>query len=190
MDYPNLYPPYPYGQMPVHPLQGMVMPAAAAVQSDPAMPSPRDASMTYFMYPQNLSNALSRIEKAVAGEAEDTQFYEWLLQHASSAEEQQIISGIRENEMQHYRWFRQLYMELTGRAVPSMPGEAFVPPATYCEGLKRALMGEQNAVRNYRQILYALQNRVQINMLTEIITDELRHGILYNYLYAKNACKA
>jgi len=25
--------------------------------------------------------------------------------------------------------------------------------------------------------------------MIEIITDELRHGILYNYLYTKNGCR-
>ncbi|HBD01414.1 MAG TPA: rubrerythrin, partial [Lachnoclostridium sp.] len=38
-------------------------------------------------------------------------------------------------------------------------------------------------------ILYAMQSRVHINMMIEIITDEIRHGILYNYLYAKNGCR-
>ena len=59
----------------------------------------------------------------------------------------------------------------------------------YCEGIKMAIMGEQNAVRKYRKILYAMQERVEINILTEIITDEIRHGSLYNYLYSKNGCK-
>ncbi|HCL01056.1 MAG TPA: rubrerythrin, partial [Lachnoclostridium phytofermentans] len=40
----------------------------------------------------------------------------------------------------------------------------------------------------YRQILFAMQDRIHINMLTEIITDEIRHGILYTYLYSKNNC--
>lgn len=184
MENSSFYPPYPYAQMPVY------MPTALTAQANPVMMPQDNAAMASFMYPQNLPNALSQIEKAVGGETEDTLFYEWLLQRAPSSEEQQIIAGIRENEMQHNRWFRQLYTELTGRAVPSMPAETFIPPSSYCEGLKKALLGEQHAVQKYRQILYALQNRVQINMLTEIITDELRHAALYNYLYAKNACKA
>jgi hypothetical protein len=44
-------------------------------------------------------------------------------------------------------------------------------------------------VRKYRRILYALQDRVHINILTGIITDEIRHGILYSYLYSKNGCR-
>jgi len=49
-------------------------------------------------------------------------------------------------------------------------------------------MGEQGAVEKYRKILFAMKERKHINMMTEIITDELRHLGLYNYLYAKNQC--
>jgi rubrerythrin len=73
--------------------------------------------------------------------------------------------------------------------LPPPQNVTFEKPASYCEGVKRALKGEQNAVRKYRRILYALQDRVQINILTGIITDEIRHGILYSYLYSKNGCR-
>jgi hypothetical protein len=43
-------------------------------------------------------------------------------------------------------------------------------------------------VEKYRKILFVLTDRNQINKMVEIITDELRHGILYNYLYSKNKC--
>ena len=85
--------------------------------------------------------------------------------------------------------FRQIYYDITGTMLPNVKEEEFVPPESYCDGLRRALLGEQNAVRKYRQILYAMQPRIHINMLTEIITDEIRHGILYNYLYSKNDCR-
>jgi hypothetical protein len=78
--------------------------------------------------------------------------------------------------------------EVTGESVPNRKEAEFTPPVTYCQGLKRALLGEQNAVQKYRQIMYAMQTREHINMMLEIITDELRHGILYNYLYSKNGC--
>lgn len=141
-----------------------------------------------FIYPQNLQNALALIQQALAGETEDRMFYSWLIENAPSEEDQQIISGIRDNEIGHYELFRQLYNELAGMAPQQVPGEQFVQPESYCDGLAHALLGEQNAVQKYRKILYAMQDRVHINMMTEIITDEIRHGILYNYLYAKNGC--
>lgn len=142
-----------------------------------------------FVYPQNLQNALVLIQQALAGEAEDRMFYSWLIENAPSNEEQQIIGGIRDDEIGHYKLFNQLYNELTGMMPPQVSGEQFSPPENYCVGLAKALLGEQNAVQKYRKIIYAMQSRVHINMMTEIITDEIRHGILYNYLYAKNSCK-
>ncbi len=150
---------------------------------------PMNAAANIFTYPYNLQGAIDLIEQALAGETEDRDFYAWLIEHAPSGSDRQIIAGIRENEIGHYGLFRQLYSELTGRMPPPLQGEPFTPPASYCEGVRRALLGEQNAVSRYRRILYALQNRVHINMLTEIITDEIRHGILYNYLFTRNGCR-
>ena len=170
----NDYDPYKYLQ------------AAPCVSSAADPPAQSD---TVFSYPQNLPGALVLIEQALSGESEDRMFYSWLMEQAPSAEDRQIIAGIRDNEIRHYALFRQIYSELTGRTPPPVPGETFEQPASYCQGLSRALLGEQNAVQKYRRILYAMQSRVHINILTEIITDEIRHGLLYNYLYTKNGCR-
>jgi rubrerythrin len=162
--------------------QAATMPAMASASMD--------ADKNIFLYPQNLDGALLLIQQAVAGENEDRLFYSYLIEHAPAEEEKQIISGIRDNEIQHYGWFRQIYQELTGKPVPQQPEEEFTIPASFCDGLARALIGEQNAVQKYRKILYAMQSRVHINMLTQIITDEIRHGILYSYLFTKAGCGA
>lgn len=148
---------------------------------------PEDVNI--FRFPENLPNALALIQQAVAGENEDRLFYTYLIENAPTNEDAQIITGIRNDEINHYNMFNRLYFDITGNTLHPLNGEQFTPPNSYCEGLKRALLGEQNAVRKYRQILYAMQTPVHINMLTEIITDEIRHGSLYNYLYAKNGCR-
>lgn len=141
-----------------------------------------------YVYPQNLPMALQLIREAVSGESEDRKFYEYLISVAPTTEEKNIIGGIRDDEISHFGLFRQIYQELTGQTLPPPPQEEFKKPATYCEGLKNAFMGEQGVVPKYRKILFALQDRTQINKLTAIITDELRHASIYNYLYAKNKC--
>lgn len=141
-----------------------------------------------YTYPQNVPMALQLIREAVSGENEDRQFYEYLISVAPTEEEKNIIRGIRDDEISHFDLFRQIYFELTGSMLPPPPQKEFEKPASYCEGIKRALQGEQSVVPKYRKILFALQDRTQINKLTAIITDELRHGSLYNYLYAKNKC--
>lgn len=145
-------------------------------------------NLDVFSYPDNFTNAIVLIEEALAGEEEDRLFYSYLIKSAPTVEDRQIIEGIRDNEIKHHSLFLKLYSELTGGTPPQLPGERFVPPTSYCEGLQRSIIGEESAVAKYRQILYAMQNRIHINMLTEIITDEIRHGILYTYLYSKNNC--
>ncbi|MCX7773792.1 MAG: ferritin-like domain-containing protein [Clostridia bacterium] len=158
--------------------------------STPTSPISQMTTDDIYTYPQNLQGALKLIEDAVAAENEDRLFYQYLIDQAPTEEEKEIIRGIRENEITHYSLFRQIYSQLTGKMLPPGAQQPVSAPVSYCEGLKKAIRGEQNAVIKYRQILFALQNRVHINMLTEIITDEIRHGSLYNYIYAKNGCKA
>lgn len=153
----------------------------------------KDAAAAYagegpFDIDTDMAQALQLIKDALKGENEDKLFYEYLIGAARDAEDKKVISGIRDDEMKHYQLFRRLYYELAGN-VPEPAGELpFEKPASFCAGLRKALMGEQNAVTYYRRILYAMNDRRYINMMTEIITDEIRHLGLYNYLYAKNKC--
>lgn len=166
--------------MPAQNMQAKVMP----VQCVPNM-----ADIQQYIYPANLPEALQLITGALAGEREDRLFYEYLISTAPSEEDKEIIRGIRDNEIHHFELFRIIYCQMTGQLPPSPKETPFVKPASYCEGIRKALLGEESAVVRYRKILFAMQNRIHINMLVEIITDELRHGTLYSYLYSKNGCK-
>jgi len=142
-----------------------------------------------YTYPQNFRDALELIREAVQDEAEDRAFYEYLIENAPDDETREIIRGIRDDEINHFFLFGQVYHVLTGQTLATSQEEVeFEEPGSYCAGIESAILGEQNAVKRYRRILYALTDRVLINVLTDIITDEIRHGILYNYLYSKAKC--
>lgn len=142
----------------------------------------------YYTYPQNLPMALNLIESAVLGEREDELFYDYMVKLAPCKEDKAMIMGIRDDERKHNVLFRGIYCQLTGQILPPGPEPEFTPPKTYCEGIQKALFGELAAVERYRKILYALQDRVQINKMVEIITDEQKHATKWNYLYSKNEC--
>lgn len=144
--------------------------------------------MDPYTIPQNLPGAIKLIQDAVAGEREDELFYDYLISVAPDEEAANIIKTIRDDERKHNKMFRQIYHQLTSQMIPPSAGEEFVKPASYCEGVKRAIHGELGAVQRYRRILFAMQSRVHINMLIEIITDELRHASLYNLLYSMGKC--
>ena len=137
----------------------------------------------------SMVEALRLIKEAVEGEAEDRMFYDFLIRNARSEKDREIIMGIRDDEIRHAKMFRQLYYELTGRHIGPATNVNFERPKSYCDGLIKALMGEQNAVRKYRRILFAMKERKHINTLTEIITDEIRHAALYNLLINNNECR-
>lgn len=141
-----------------------------------------------FTYPENFTGALQLIKNAVSGEREDELFYDFLINVAPTGEAKNIIQGIRDDERKHNRMFRKIYPELTGKLLPPIQNVEFEKPKSYCDGVKKALQGELGAVQRYRRILFALQNRIHINMLTEIITDELRHANLYNLLFSLSQC--
>ena len=141
------------------------------------------------MFDAGREEVLGLIKDAVADEAKDAAFYEYLIANAPAMEEKRIIAGIRDDEKKHYKLFGQLYEELTGQTLPRARGASRIQPVPYCKCIKKALLGKQEAVQKYRGILFALEDRDQIDMLTEIITDELRHLGLFNYLYAKNRCR-
>jgi len=199
-DFNNMPVLFAQSPMNVLPGAGQVIPMQPAEQAPvmqelmshfkPSVNMPPMADLTPYKYPDNLVSALNLIRDAVASEAEDRMFYEYLISVAPNDAEKAIITGIRDDEIAHFALFRQVYFMLTGRTLPEAKETTFEKPASYCEGLRRAIMGEQGAVKKYRRILFALQDRTLMNILIEIITDELRHGSLYNYLYSKNSCNA
>lgn len=156
---------------------------------NPMIPNPmmsNPMAQDQYIMAENLRAALQLIREAVTSEKEDELFYDYLISAAPSEEEKKIIESIRDDERKHFKMFRELYFELTGRRLPTPPEPEFVKPASYEAGLEKALFGELGAVEKYRKILFGLQRRKDINKLTEIITDELKHAHKYNYLYTKN----
>lgn len=142
-----------------------------------------------FKFPENVPNARLLIQEAASGEIEDNEFFNYLIDNASNEEDKHIISSIRDDEIKHFKLFNEMYFQLTSKNIAQQANKQFVAPKSYCEGLKRALFGELKAVEKYRYIIYATQSSYHINMLIEIITDEIRHSSLFDYLYTKNNCK-
>lgn len=129
--------------------------------------------------------ALELIIQSVGAEREDDLFYTYMLGVAPPAQ-RPIIESIRDDERKHILLFRELYWELTGREVPPGPEEPFEQPASYCQGITRALFGELNAVERYRQVLWGFEFLPYRNIVTEIYTDELKHATKWNYLFSLN----
>jgi rubrerythrin len=157
-----------------------------------SLPYPGYPFVTYRYYPTTayvaeyaLPQALELIAESIGAEREDELFYNYMISVAPMAD-RDIITSIRDDERKHNLLFQELYWEITGRDAPSVPEEPSVEPASYCEGISRAIFGELSAVERYRLILFGLEFLPYRNIMTEIYTDELKHATKWNYLFAQN----
>ena len=139
---------------------------------------------------EQLANAISLIGSSIENEKSDAMFYEWLINNVPNnigeKARQDIIktiTGIKEDEQMHNKIFKSMYKQLTGNEAPIPMEEEFVPPANFTEGIIKALKGETEAVRRYRTIMSGLPDNSYRDAVFNILTDEIRHGILYNYVY-------
>lgn len=132
--------------------------------------------------------ALNLINDSVGGEKADTMFYEWLisnipadLDEGERLEIAQVIQGIASDERLHNEIFKSMYRQLTGKeAVPKE--EEFISPENFQQGIITALKGELEAVRRYRKVRAGIPDESYRDQVFSILTDELRHSALYNYI--------
>jgi rubrerythrin len=178
MVYPNQLP-YSYGYQPIHQYVNQM----PLMYEAPSMPMPN----TNKPNPSPSPELLRLLEQAVAGEAEDRKFYKELIDLAPTTTDKEIIAEIRDDELSHFKQFRLIYHELTGKEI-SQPAEvtADEQPQSYMAQLRKALFGEIGAVKKYRVIRSLLSTRAHRDILFNIITDELTHMGKYNYLITIN----
>lgn len=130
----------------------------------------------------SLSQAIKLIYQSVAGEKEDEMFYQVLIEQAPTSHEKEVIHGIQNDEKKHNQLLRQIYNELTGEMVNhNMPMTYDFPSKDYHTNLQQALFGELAAVKKYRKIMATLTGN-NYTLLMAIMSDELRHASMYNYL--------
>ena len=152
----------------------------------------------YYGYPRcNRNNTvvddeLISLDKAVEGllnsiknEKEDEFFYTNLIEMAPDYAKD-TISSIRDDETRHNEILRIVYSNITGEVAKNSDENVQIQEMTYAEGLEKAFFDEIAAVKKYRRIMGAMPNTKLHTLLMSIMTDELRHASLYNYLIHKN----
>ncbi|WP_243186971.1 DUF5661 family protein [Clostridium muellerianum] len=134
--------------------------------------------------------ALSLIKEAVQDERADELSYHYLISAAPTQEEKDIIAPIRDDEINHRQWFKEIYRYYTGLEIQSKNSEAFIKPSSYIEGIRNAVFGELGAMEKYRFIREGLPSRLYSlyrDRVFRILTDEMKHAIKYNYILNKNS---
>lgn len=139
----------------------------------------------------DVQKVLPMIKSSIEGEKEDEMFYDYLIKEAPTEEQRDIIGSIRDDERKHNKMYRKIYKDITGEDVVIKEDEKFNKPKSYIEGVEKALFGELHAVEKYRKILREFPPySIYRDMVFEIITDEIKHAIKYNYILYLNCCKS
>lgn len=130
------------------------------------------------------NQALQLIEQSIGDEKEDELFYEILRKQAKTAKEKEIIEKIRDDEKKHNKILREIYTSFTGKQYPenNQIKNEMILDESYYEKLERALLGELEAIEKYRKIMGMMPAGPDYVLLMSIMTDEIRHSSLYNYL--------
>lgn len=133
-----------------------------------------------FQHPP-CSDLAETLMKAMQGEMDAIKFYAYLIQQAPDKFQQEIITGIREDEEKHLNNFQTVYCMLTGR-IYELPEKEPTLPTNYMEGLLNAFKDEQEAYELYKTN-YLCNNDPNIrNSYWDAMMDEAEHGRWFNNL--------
>ena len=134
----------------------------------------------------SLNTAIEQVKSSIGDEKKDELFYEQLINMAPDESSRDIISSIRDDEKKHNEILRFVYSNITGEVVESPDEIITLDEMTYIDSLEKAFLGEFAAVKKYRRIMGAMPNSKMHTLLMAIMTDEIRHASLYNYLIHKS----
>lgn len=134
----------------------------------------------------SLKVAVDSIKEALKSEKKDELFYDNLISIAPDDNAKEIISSMRDDEKRHNEILRFIYNNITGEIIELPEEEITIEEMTYENSIEKALFEEVEAIKKYRKILGAMTNPKIYTLILAILTDEIRHIALYNYLMNKN----
>jgi len=129
-------------------------------------------------------SVLDLIIEAMKAERHDTVKYKKMMEMTNDPAVIKQIKFAYDDEIKHYQMFRQIYYQLTGRAI-NIPLPAEVEKYdNIMDAVKSSIEGEHEAVDLYRDIHAMLPNQRLRDMVFEIITDEIEHANRFVYSYS------
>ena len=129
-------------------------------------------------------SVLDLIIEAMKAERHDTVKYKKMMEMTNDPAIIKQIKFAYDDEIKHYQMFRQIYYQLTGRAI-NIPLPAEVEKYdNIMDAVKSSIEGEHEAVDLYRDIHAMLPNQRLRDMVFEIITDEIEHANRFVYSYS------
>ncbi|MFD3157762.1 ferritin-like domain-containing protein [Haloimpatiens sp. FM7330] len=145
-----------------------------------------DIPLGYEIQFASLKEALSLIVEPVYKEQEEEFLYEYLIDNAPNEDEKNIIKSIRDDERKHKNMIRKFYKFFTDKDIPESENVNFKKPQSYIDGVKIAALKKHKSIEQhiklYKLIIQSLSNQNFINMAFEILQEEQKHAIEYNFI--------
>ncbi|MEB3100825.1 ferritin-like domain-containing protein [Ferviditalea candida] len=131
------------------------------------------------------SSLVADLEKAINGEHEAILTYEKLAQLAPNEDFRRIITGIRNDEIQHIRHFADIYSRLTGGRQPYLAPVTL--PTSFRAGVEESFRDELEDSKFYRDVSAATGDLYAQKALMLASHDEQRHASWFLYMLHKLA---
>ena len=152
--------------------------------------------MYNWIYPNpiQLQNSINLIAESVEDERSASEFYQWLIDNIpveklstrQANKIKNLIESIRDDELNHNKIFKKMYSQITGKEAETKE-EPFTPPKSFRIGIEDAIGSELDAVKKYREIMGGLPSLYYRDQVFNIISDEIRHSGIYNFIYTNIA---
>jgi hypothetical protein len=149
--------------------------------------------------PIQLQNSINLIQDLINSMEQDMLLYNWISDKipisifqtlpSPNAEEiydiLEIIELLKNDIINNSNLLKEIYYQLTGTYANIVQGYYFVPPRDLFTGIYDSIVKTTNYVKQLRLIMFGLPNYYYRDALFSIISDELNHGTLLNYVYSK-----
>ncbi len=144
----------------------------------------KELSADNNMLNESTSKLSDIILLSMKNEAKDRAFYEKLLPVLKD-EDKNIIKSIILDETKHYKLLSHIYRLLNNKSAEIETVERAETSGNILKDLSEALLDEAEAVKLYRELMSSSVTEEIKDLFFEIMTDEMMHSTLLNYLYTK-----
>ncbi|GAA0220880.1 hypothetical protein [Metaclostridioides mangenotii] len=149
--------------------------------------------------PIQLQNSINLIQDTINAMEQDLLLYNWLGDRIPISELQtlpspnleeiydilEIIETLKNDTINNSNLLKEIYYQLTGTFANIKQGFYFVPPRDLFTGVYDAIVKTTGYIKQLRVIMFGLPNFYYRDALFSIISDELIHGTLLNYVNSK-----
>lgn len=141
--------------------------------------------------PIQLENAIYTIGNSVESEEIINRYYQWLIDNIPESELtpgqndriRNILETIQQDKINHNRILKNIYYELTGKVVTIVEKE-FAEPKDFKMEIMYEYIRALEGIQKYRHVMFGMPNLSYRDLIYIIISDEIRHASLYNYITA------